>query len=151
MFFALEPLAKYLIAFKCEPPLNWCLAVILIWLIVFLMMKALNITINMLFRGLGLTWIDHILGGIFGAIRGALLAWLVIWALVLVLGPDDQFITGSKTRQILNQYNNYIQDLNIDKSMQSSVSYFWPHIKELATTMGLPSQLPEKLSAEILN
>lgn len=114
----LDPLAKLLLIYNLQSPLNWVVAVVLICVAVWLMVRFINSGIRLIFKGLGITWFDNLLGGLFGVMRGLLLSYLMVWGVMLMLGPDHQWISEAKAPHWLNQWSDSLQETNWEEVVE---------------------------------
>lgn len=128
---ALEPLAKLLHQYQLQSPLNWVVSAILIFVGVWLLVRSVNSFIRMVFKGLGITWFDNLLGGAFGLARGLLLSWLIVWSIVLVLGPDHHWVTEAKTPHWLNHWGDELKEWQWDQKSSAWLAPIAPYLEKV--------------------
>lgn len=131
MVFALEPLAVILLDYHMQSPLNWVVSGVLICAGVWILVKGINSGVRMIFKGLGISWLDNALGGVFGLVRGLLLSWLLVWGVMLVLGPDHHWVTEAKTPIWLNQFGDALQEVDWDDMSSKWLKPIAPYIEKV--------------------
>ena len=140
LMIALEPLATTLLAYQLQSPLNWIVAGACICVGVWILVRAINSSVRVLFKGLGITWFDKLLGCVFGIVRGILLSWLIVWSVILTMGPDHPWMTDAKTPYLLNQWGDTLQHMNWDEKNASWMQPIAPYVEQLKVSfLSLPS------------
>lgn len=108
LIYALEPLSAQLLIYDVKSPLNWILSLLLILLSVWVLTLFISRCLRFFLKGLGLGWLDSLLGAVFGILRGLVLAWLIIWISILVLGPDHNYITEAAAPNFVHNSDEYL-------------------------------------------
>ena len=117
------------------------LGFVLIFIGVMLIGAAISALLSRMFRWIGLSWFDHLLGGVAGVLRGAIVIAVLVDILVAFTPPPPPaYLDHSKILPYTNDFAGWLIDI-APRELKDSFDRQMNHIREF---WAAPANAPER-------